>query len=76
MPDDPVTRDVYGTPPSWQKRRPRSRTDTTYEDLAAAVLVAHQRADVGWCLCGWGEPGASHARHVARVLRQAGALRA
>lgn len=47
----------------------------TYEDLATAVLVAHQRRDAGSCLCGWGELGHSHARHVARVLRSAGALR-
>ena len=49
--------------------------DRTYEQLAEAVLVAHQRRDAGSCLCGWGELGQSHARHVARVLRAAGALR-
>ena len=50
--------------------------DLTYEDLATAVLVAHQRLEGGrGCLCGWGELGASHAQHVARVLYQVGALR-
>lgn len=53
----------------------RSARDATYEDLAAAVLVAHQRRDAGSCLCGWSELGRSHARHVAEVLRVAGALR-
>jgi len=50
--------------------------DTTHEDLTTAVLVAHQRRDSSSCLCGWDELGASHARHVALVLRAAGALRA
>lgn len=46
----------------------------TYQRLAAAVLVAHQRRDIGSCLCGWSEIGRSHAEHVAAVLAGAGAL--
>lgn len=46
----------------------------TYQRLAAAVLVAHQRRDSGSCLCGWAELGRSHADHVAEVLAAAGAL--
>lgn len=53
----------------------RVRGDATYEDLVTAVLIAHQRRVAGPCLCGWDELGRSHARHVARVLRAAGALR-
>ncbi len=49
--------------------------DGTYRQLAAAVLVAHQRRDIGSCLCGWSELGKSHAEHVAAVLEAAGALR-
>lgn len=49
--------------------------DLTYQRLAAAVLVAHQRRDIGSCLCGWSELGKSHADHVAAVLDAAGALR-
>ena len=62
----------------WAERRQsdRRRADTTYQDLTEAVLVAHQRLEGGrGCLCGWGELGASHAAHVARVLHQVGALR-
>lgn len=47
----------------------------TYRDLAAAVLVAHQRYDASSCLCGWSELGQSWAEHVASVLDDAGALR-
>lgn len=40
------------------------------------VLVAHQRRDVGTCICGWGsEPqhlGRSHSQHVLDALREAG----
>ena len=46
----------------------------TYQRLAAAVLVAHQRRNAGSCLCGWSELGRSHAEHVAGVLAAAGAL--
>ena len=49
--------------------------DGTYRRLAVAVLVAHQRYDMGSCLCGWSELGKSHAEHVAQVLEDAGALR-
>ena len=49
--------------------------DGTYRQLAAAILVAHQRYDITSCLCGWAELGRSHAEHVASVLDNAGALR-
>lgn len=39
------------------------------------VLVAHQRKDSQFCLCGWGELGRSHAAHVAKMLKHAGVLR-
>lgn len=48
--------------------------DLAYRNLAASVLVAHQRHR-GGCLCGWHELGKSHAEHVAEVLDVAGALR-
>ena len=50
-------------------------SDSTYRQLAAAVLVAHQRRYPGSCLCGWSQLGRSHAEHVAKVLDAAGALR-
>ena len=50
-------------------------SDGTYERLTVAVLVAHQRRSEATCLCGWGVLGASHAEHVAAVLRASGALR-
>lgn len=49
--------------------------DGTYRRLAEAVLVAHQRKDIGSCACGWSELGKSHAAHVAGVLDAAGALK-
>lgn len=49
--------------------------DTTYRNLATAVLIAHQRKDITSCLCGWAELGKSHAAHVASILDAAGALR-
>jgi hypothetical protein len=49
--------------------------DLTYRQLAAAILVAHQRRIDGNCLCGQLELGRSHAEHVAKVLDYAGALR-
>lgn len=49
--------------------------DGTYSGLAVSVLAAHQRRDVGSCLCGWSELGKSHTQHVAGVLDAAGALR-
>lgn len=41
-----------------------------------ALLIAHQRRDVGSCLCGWDELGRSHAGHVAYTLDRAGLLAA
>lgn len=41
---------------------------------AEAILIAHQRRDVGSCLCGWAELGKSHAGHQAAELRKAGLL--
>lgn len=41
---------------------------------AEAILIAHQRRDVGSCLCGWAELGKSHAGHQAAALREAGLL--
>jgi len=50
--------------------------DSTYVDLAEAVLVAHQREDGGGgCLCGRLMLGGSWAVHVAEVLDAAGALK-
>ena len=52
--------------------------DATYRQLAAAILVAHQRHrrdGVYGCLCGRLELGESWAEHVAKILDQAGALR-
>lgn len=41
---------------------------------AVAVIVAHQRLDVGSCVCGWGvdtgDLGRSHSQHVWRALRE------
>ena len=47
-------------------------TDVTAE----AVLVAHQRRDIGSCLCGWAQLGKSHPRHQVAMLREAGVLAA
>lgn len=44
------------------------------EDTAAAVLVAHQRRDIGSCLCRWSELGRSHPEHQVRMLAAAGVL--
>jgi hypothetical protein len=41
---------------------------------AEAILIAHQRRDVGSCLCGWSELGKSHAGHQVAKLREAGLL--
>lgn len=41
---------------------------------AEALLTAHQRRDVGSCLCGWSELGKSFAGHQAAVLHEAGLL--
>jgi hypothetical protein len=44
----------------------------TTEDAAERVLIAHQRRDIGSCLCGWGvdtgDLGRSHAAHVWEQL--------
>jgi hypothetical protein len=47
----------------------------TYRRIAEALLVAHQRRNITFCLCGWSELGKSWAAHVAKVLDDAGALR-
>lgn len=39
-----------------------------FRERVAEVLILHQRADAGHCLCGWSKLGASHADHVAREL--------
>lgn len=44
------------------------RTEPLDDELAVAVLVAHQRRDAESCLCGWNKWGASHAEHVWRML--------
>ena len=41
---------------------------------AEAILISHQRRDVGSCLCGWAELGKSHAGHQVAMLRDAGLL--
>jgi DNA-binding transcriptional ArsR family regulator len=41
---------------------------------AEAILISHQRRDVGSCLCGWAELGKSHAGHQVAKLRDAGLL--
>lgn len=43
-------------------------------ELAEAILIAHQRRDIGSCLCGWAELGRSHAGHQVAKLREAGLL--
>jgi hypothetical protein len=43
---------------------------------AGALLIAHQRQDVGGCLCGWSVLGKSHAAHQADELARAGLLSA
>lgn len=41
---------------------------------AEAILIAHQRRDIGSCLCGWSELGKSHAGHQVQMLSDAGVL--
>lgn len=55
---------------------PTDTTDGTWGgvDLTAVrTLIAHQRKDIGSCICGWGvndgNLGQSHALHVWRVLQ-------
>lgn len=38
-------------------------------DPLALLLVAHQRMNITECRCGWSVLGASHAVHVAEVIR-------
>lgn len=45
-------------------------------ERARALLTAHQRMDVGGCLCGWGRLGASHPGHQVDMLARAGLLAA
>lgn len=40
--------------------------DDTYQRLAAAVLVAHQRRDIRSCLCGWSERSAGPTPSTSR----------
>lgn len=47
----------------------------TVEQIAEAVLIAHQRFNSGSCLCGWSELGKSHAGHQTAMLRKAGVLK-
>lgn len=51
---------------------------TTNQLAAEKILVAHQRKDIGSCLCGWGvndgHLGHSHAAHVVDVLTAAGLI--
>lgn len=48
---------------------------TPAEIEAVKVLVAHQRRDIGSCICGWGvdtgDLGRSHPLHVWRELQRA-----
>lgn len=54
----------------------RIATDTQLpsDERVKALLTAHQRRDVGSCLCGWAEMGKSHAGHQAELLAQVGLL--
>lgn len=36
-------------------------------EILIAILIYHQRKDIGHCACGWSILGASHAEHVANV---------
>ena len=47
---------------------------TTVAETAQAILVAHQRRDIGSCLCGWAELGRSHPGHQVQMLAGAGVL--
>lgn len=57
-------------------------TDGTLGDIdltAVKVLTAHQRLDIGNCICGWGvatgDLGRSHPLHVWHELQAAGVTR-
>lgn len=43
-------------------------------ERAIALLMAHQRWELGGCLCGWAELGKSHAGHQVAELIRAGLL--
>lgn len=47
---------------------------TSPAETATAILVAHQRRDIGSCLCGWAELGRSHPGHQVQMLAGAGVL--
>jgi hypothetical protein len=40
-------------------------------EVLVETLIYHQRHNLGRCLCGWAEPGKSHAQHVATVYEMA-----
>jgi hypothetical protein len=61
-----------GTSPSVGSSEPRSND----QERVTQLLVVHQRADAGHCLCGWGVLGASYAEHVTKVLAAAGVIAA
>lgn len=44
------------------------------DETAQAILTAHQRRDIGSCLCGWDKLGRSHPVHQVAMLREAGLL--
>jgi hypothetical protein len=51
-------------------------TPAEIEDFTAhKLLIAHQRLDIGSCMCGWGvntgDLGRSHSLHVWRELQRA-----
>lgn len=51
-----------------------SMPDMTADVTAEVILIAHQRRDIGSCLCGWSELGRSHAGHQVAMLREAALL--
>lgn len=46
----------------------------TIDQIAEAILIAHQRHSIRGCLCGWSELGRSHPGHQVAMLREAGLL--
>ena len=38
--------------------------------LLVEVLIAHQRKDAQFCICGWGRLGFSHAEHIADMYER------
>lgn len=72
---------MHGLTPSAQQEvvlLGRIAADTRRDPVerAEALLIAHQRWDVGGCLCGWSELGKSHSGHVVDMLARAGLLAA